>query len=77
MSNRLERLREYRQQKGPRGESYSMQNLAYWANRASENSNTSHRAKSGPVELTDSTNMGLPSNAKEVPHAYIVMARSG
>jgi hypothetical protein len=53
-TTRIERLREYERQKGPRGESYSKQNLDYWSARASENSDGSkHRALSGKVQLHD------------------------
>jgi hypothetical protein len=55
---------------GPKGASRDLRNLDYWSARASENSNIWHRAKSGPVELTDTTGMGLPDGAKKVPSGF-------
>jgi hypothetical protein len=48
----LQRLRDYKDQKGPRGESHDLRNLSYWENRASQNSDGyKHRALDGPVQL--------------------------
>jgi hypothetical protein len=66
----LERLRSYKRMDGPRGESHNLRNLDYWSARASENSNMWHRAKSGPVELTDTTGMGVPDGAKKIPARF-------
>jgi hypothetical protein len=52
--SRIERLREYRAMKGPAGESSSKENLRYWSERATANSDSyRHRAKSGEISLPD------------------------
>jgi len=73
-TTRLERLKEYanpRSKQNWQGEAYSKANIERWSARASENSDTyRHRAKSGPVELTDTTGMGVPEGAKKIPSPF-------
>ena len=50
--SRTDRLREYAAMKGPRGEN-TKENLAYWSNRASENSEKAPRARSSAIKLPE------------------------
>lgn len=50
----IDRLKEYAAMKGPAGEAVSKANLRYWAERATENSDShKHRAKGGEIKLPD------------------------
>ncbi|NPU12046.1 hypothetical protein HL666_14840 [Bradyrhizobium sp. 83002] len=58
--SRLERLREYKRQAGPSGESRDRSTLDYWANRASENSyhRGQKKPKAGGPGRTDKNHVG-------------------
>ncbi|MGJ4889006.1 hypothetical protein ACQR1Y_12470 [Bradyrhizobium sp. HKCCYLRH3099] len=47
--SRQERLREYKRQAGPSGESRNQSTLDYWSNRASENSLHPGKKKPAPT----------------------------
>jgi hypothetical protein len=74
MPNRIERLRQYanpRSKENWQGPGRDQANITRWIERAIEHSDSRfHRAKSGPVELTDTTNMGLPDGAKKIPARF-------
>jgi hypothetical protein len=60
--NRLERLQSYKRMQGPKGPGRDERNLAYWANRASENSDSHlHRAKG------DAATNGVPTRDLDLP----------
>lgn len=51
--SRQSRLRDYKNEVGPKGES-TKKNIEFWSNRAHENSDGHrHRASNGPMDLPD------------------------
>lgn len=60
--SRMQRLRDYKTEKGPKGES-TMRNINYWSNRATENSQLAPRAKK-TMDLPSTGEMKLSNSAE-------------
>jgi len=65
-----ERLRGYRDMKGPKGASRDKANLDYWAERASENSNNAHRATNKEIEVPATDEAGASTGIGRLEHSH-------
>jgi hypothetical protein len=70
--SRIDRLKEYAKQIGPKGAGRDQSNLDYWARRPERNSELAPRARSGEIKLPDTNKPEMrdsdarPYNARHV-----------